>query len=165
VTPEEFRTEAGRRLAAAGYAVEETVLPGGPAVVGRRKPFRVQWLLTQLKVSVVVTAVERITADGWQRFAADAFQLAKSFRGGLPTGLQSGIGAVPVLAARQVDPYAVALATQPPRTELFTGIAMPALVDLVTGAVHENNGAVLVGGIYAKFLRKQRSIVTGIVRP
>lgn len=164
-TPDEFRAEAARRLAAAGYAVEEAPLPGAPAIVGRRRPFRVQWMLTQLKVSVVVAAVDTVTADGWSRFTYDAFQLAKSIKGGLPTGLQSGIGAVPVLAARNVDPYAIGLATQAPKVEWFTGIAMPALVDLSNGVVHEFTGTVLVGGIYAKFLRKQRSIVTGIVRP
>lgn len=164
MTPEELLAAAGPRLSAAKYAVEGAPLAQAPSVAGRRKLFRVQWMLTQLKVSVVVAAVEEVSADGWQRFTTDAFQYAKAFRGGLPTGFQSGIGCVAILAAKTVDPAAAALAAERPRVEWFTGVGMPALVDLTTGQVHEYDGRVLVGGIYAKFLRKQRSLITDLVR-
>jgi hypothetical protein len=164
MTPDAFLAEAERRLAEAKFAVERLALPGAPAVVGRRKPFRVQWVLTQLKTSVVVATVESVDVGGWQRFAQDSFAAAKAIKGGLPTGIQSGIGAVPVLAATHVDPAAAAVARERPRAEWFTGIAMPALVDLTTGEVHEFAGRILVGAIYAPYLRKQRALVTSIVR-
>ena len=164
MTPEEFLAAAEPRLAAAKYAIERAPLPQAPSVAGRRKLFRVQWMLTQLKVTVVVAAVDEVSSDGWQRFATDAFQYAKAFRGGLPTGFQSGIGCVAILAGQRVDPAAAALATERPRVEWFTGVGMPALVDLSTRQVHEYDGRVVVGGIYAKFLRKQRSLVTDLVR-
>lgn len=164
MTPAEFLTEAERRLAGAKFAVERVQLPGAPAVVGRRKPFRVRWILTQLKTSVVVAAVDTVTAAGWDRFVADAFDLAKAIKGGLPTGLQSGIGAVPVLAATDVEPEAIARAVEPPRVQLFKGIAMPALVDLRAGVVHQHPGRIVVGAVYAPYLRKQRDLVTAIVR-
>ena len=164
MTPEEFLNEAERRLGAAKFAVERGPLPHAPSVVGRRRPFRPQWMLTQLKTSVVVAAVENVTADGWQRFTHDAFQVAKAIKGGLPTGFQAGVGCVAVLAATNVDQYAAQHATERPRVEWFTGVAMPALVDLSTGLVHEHTGKVVVGAVYAPFLRKQRSLVTSIVR-
>ena len=163
MTPDQFRAEVGSRLAAAGYAVEQVALPGAPAVVGRRKLFRVRWFLTQLKVSVVVATVDNVTPDGWQRFANDAFEVAHAIKGGLPTGIQSGIASVPVLAAAHVDPYAAGLARERPRVEWFTGVAMPALVDLTTGQVHQYEGSIVVGAVYAPFLRKQRDLVTSIV--
>jgi hypothetical protein len=164
VTPAEFLATAETRLAGAKFTVERVALPGAPAVAGRRKPFRARWFLTQLKTTVVVSAVDTVTAEGWLRFTQDAFQLAKSIKGGLPTGIQSGVGCVPVLAATHVDPGAAGAATRRPAFEWFTGIAMPALVDLTTGQVHENTERILVGAIYVPFLRKQRSLVTSIVR-
>ena len=163
MTPAEFLDEAARRLAGAGYAVERVALPGGPAVVGRLKRFRVRWFLTQLKVTVVVAAVDHVTRTGWERFGADAFQAAKAFPGGLPTGFQSGVGAVPVLAGVTVDGDAADAARAKPSPEWFTGIAMPALVDLTTGQVHHHEGRVMVGAVYVPFLRAQSALVTDVV--
>ena len=165
MTPAEFLTEAERRLSGASYTVERRALRGGPAVVGQRKPFRPQWFLTQLKTSVVVAAVETVTFAGWQAFAAESFDVAKSIKGGLPTGFQSGVAAVPVLAGVNVDPAAMAHAAQRPHHEWFKGFVLPALVDLSTGAVAQYDGRIVVGAVYAPFLRKQRAIVTTIVRP
>jgi hypothetical protein len=163
VTPQEFLAEAERRLAGAKFAVERVPLPGAEALVGRRKPFRVRWMLTQLKTSVVVAAVEHATAEGWLRFNHDAFTFAKQIKGGLPTGIQSGVGAVPVLAANTVEPAAAQLAAQqPPKVEWFSGFALPALVELSTGRVYQFDGRVLVGAIYMPFLKKQRALVTSI---
>jgi hypothetical protein len=163
VTPQEFLAEAERRLGDNKFRVERVPLPGAEALVGRRKPFRVQWMLTQLKTSVVVAAVEHATAGGWLQFNQDAFTFAKAIKGGLPTGFQAGIGAVPVLAADTVEPAAAQLAAQvPPKVEWFSGVALPALVELSTGRVHQFDGRVLVGAVYMPYLRKQRALVTSI---
>lgn len=165
MTPHEFLDEAERRLASAKFAIDRTALPGAPAVVGRRKPFRVRWVLTQLKTSVVVTAVDTITEDGFARFVEDAFTLAKNIKGGLPTGFQAGIGAVPVVAATTVEPDAARRAAEKPRVEWFKGVAVPAIVDLTTGQVHTYEGRAYVGAVYLPFLRKQRDLITSIARP
>ncbi|HVF06610.1 MAG TPA: hypothetical protein VNA20_17365 [Frankiaceae bacterium] len=163
MTPREFLAEAERRLAAAGYAMEPLTLRGVPAVAGRRKTFRVRWFFTQLKTTVVVCATEGVSAQGWYDFVRDAYGLARLFQGGLPTGFQSGVGAVPVLAATHVDPYAAQAAAEKPRVQWFEGMALPALVDLATGQVHTHRGTQYVGAIYVPYLRKQRDLVTSIV--
>jgi hypothetical protein len=165
VTPEEFLAEAERRLAANTYKVERTTLRGVPAVVGRRKPFRVRWFLTQLKTSVVVCAVPEVTQQGWLEFVGEATTIARAFPGGLPNGLQSGYGAVPVLAATTVDPAAAAIAqgSKPP-VEWFGGVCTPGLADLTQRQVYAFGGKQVVGAVYFPFLRKQRDLVTSIVR-
>ncbi|MDQ1710589.1 MAG: hypothetical protein QOE45_39 [Frankiaceae bacterium] len=165
MTPEEFTAVAESRLAGAKYTVTRLALSGAPAVVGQRKPFRAQWMFTQLKTSVVVSAVDHATGTGWMRFLQHAFLAAKDIKGGLPNGLQSGVGAVPVLAATSVDAEAALSATERPQYEWFTGVSLPALVDLSTGQVHQFDQRVLVGAIYLPFLRKQRSLVTSIAQP
>lgn len=162
MTPEEFVAAAEQRLVAAKFAVERDPVPA-TSVVGRRRPFRVRWVLTQLKTSVVVAGVETVTAEGWTRFTQDAFAVAKAIKGGLPTGFQAGVGCVAVLAATNVDPGAAAAAAERPHVQLFTGLAMPALVDLSNRRVHQHEGRVAVGMVYVPFLRKQRSLVTSIV--
>jgi hypothetical protein len=165
VTPGEYLAAAERHLAASGYAVERISLRGGPAVVGRRRQFRVQWFFTQLKTSVVVAAVDRATAAGWLQFVDEAFAVAKNVTGGLPTGLQGAIGAVPVLAATQVDADAARLATEPPRVQWFTGIALPALVDLGSGRAHQSDRRQLAGAVFLPYLRAQRRLVTSLATP
>lgn len=165
MTPEEFLAQAEQRLAANKYTVERTTLRGVPAVVGRKKPFRVRWFLTQLKTSVVVCAVPEVTQQGWLEFVGEATQIARGFPGGLPNGLQSGFGAVPVLAATAVDPGAAAVAqgSKPP-VEWFGGVCTPGLVDLTQRQAYAFGGKQVVGAVYFPFLRKQRDLVTSIVR-
>lgn len=163
MTPQEFLAEAEYRLAGAGYAIEPFALRGVPAVAGRRKTFRVQWFLTQLKTTVVVCATDSVSAAGWRDFVRDAYGFARLFKGGLPTGFQSAVGAVPVLAATHVDPSAAQAAGEKTLVEWFRGMSVPALVDLTTGQVHAHSGTQLVGAVYVPFLRKQRDLVTSIV--
>jgi hypothetical protein len=164
VTPQDFLTEAERRLSGAKFSVTRGMLPPGESVVAQRKPFRVRWMLTQLKTTVLVTATETATGQGWESFVRGAFELAKGIEGGMPTGFQSGIGAVPVLVANVAEPEAVAAAAQRPQYQWFRGIAMPALVELSSGRVTQYDGRIMVGAIYVPFLRKQRDLVTSIVR-
>lgn len=83
----------------------------------------------------------------------------------LAARLQSGYGAVPVLAGTAVEPAAVEIARQaPPRVEWFQGIGMPGLVDLTARQEHVYHGNPFAGIIYVPFLRKQRDLITSIVR-
>lgn len=165
MTPEEFLAEAERRLAAHSFRVERLTMRGMPAVVGRRKPFRVRWFLTQLKTSVVVCAVPKVTVEGWLDYVNDATGIARDFPGGLPNGLQSGFGAVPVLAGVDVEPAAARVATEAkPRVEWFQGMCLPGLADLTHRRAHAYAGSQVAGAVYVPFLRKQRDLVTSIVR-
>ena len=148
-------------LATHGYAVEDVQLSGGPAVVGRRKDFKVRWMLTQLKTTVVVTETGHLTAETWQYFMQEAFRFAAAFKGGLPNGFQSGIGMVAVIAAGSVDPAAAQLAAQQAPREWFTGIGVGAALDRSTGQIHTHDGRQVVGGLYVPFLRAQRDLVLG----
>jgi hypothetical protein len=164
VTPQEFVDAAAAVLRREGYAVEPIQLPGGPAIAGRKRPFRLRWFATQLKVTVVVAATQHVTEEMLRTFATQAFDVATRITGGLPTGLQSGIGCVPVLAGGTVDPAAAALASTPRKAQWFVGLSVPALVDLSTGQVHTSDAKLLVGAIYVPFLRRQRDLVTSLGR-
>jgi hypothetical protein len=148
-------------LSTHGYVPEDAQLAGHPVLVGRRKDFRVRWMLTQLKTSVLVGSTGHLTPEVWQAFLAEGFQLAAAFKGGLPNGLQSAVGMVAVLACDTVDPAAAALAEQPAPRSWFTGIGVAAALDRSSGAVHTHDGRVVMGRVYIPFLRAQRDLVVG----
>lgn len=152
-------------LSAHGYAVEDAQLAGRPVLVGRRKDFRVRWMLTQLKTTVLVGSTGELTPEVWKAFLAEGFQLASAFKGGLPNGLQSAVGMVAVLSCDTVDPAAAALAEQPAPREWFTGIGVAAALDRSSGAVHTHDGRVVVGRVYFPFLRAQRDLVVDALLP
>jgi hypothetical protein len=145
-------------LAAAGYQVSHVQQPGGAVVLGSRRDFRFRWLLTQLKTSVVVANADHLTVPGLQAFVNEAWQLTKSVKGGLPNGLQSGVGGVFVISCETLDGAAAELASKPTPREWFKGISVTAVVVRSTNQVLTYNGRVLVGGIYMPFLRAQRDL-------
>jgi hypothetical protein len=144
-----------------GYVVEPAQLSGGLVTVGRRKDFRVRWMLTQLKTTVVVAETGHLTPEAWRGFLAEAFQLAAAFPGGLPNGLQSGCGMVAVMSCDTIDPAAAELAHQQAPKEWFTGIGVAAAVVRSTGEVHAHDDRQVMGRLYVPFLRAQRDLVVG----
>lgn len=163
-TPQQLEQSVGPALSGAGYVVESSQLPGGPVLLGRRKDFRVRWMLTQLKTTVAVATVPHATPTLVEQFAREAFDIAKAFKGGLPNGLQSGCGCVAVLVAGSVDPAAAELARSKPDRAWFKGISALAVLDASTGQVHAYDGKVVVGRVYVPFLRSQLALVTDAVR-
>jgi hypothetical protein len=148
-------------LTSHGYDVQPAQLSGGLVTVGRRKEFRVRWMLTQLKTTVVVADTSHLTPEVWKGFVGEAFRLAAAFKGGLPNGLQSGVGLVAVMTCDTIDPAAAALAEQQAPTEWFTGLGVAAAVVRSTGAVHTHNERQLMGRVYLPYLRAQRDLVVG----
>jgi hypothetical protein len=161
VTPEELSARLRPALTSAGYEVEDVTLPSGWALGGRRRDFRMRWVATQLKTSVFATTVPFADGDTAARFARESFHLAALVKGGLPNGLQSGIGCVAVLVADDADGHAWAFAQSKPTREWFTGISTYALV--TPRGVSTYNGSVAVGRIYVPFLREQRDLAVAAV--
>ena len=162
MTPQQLSAVLRPVLAGAGYEVEDVQLGGGWALAARRRDFRLRWMATQLKTSVVATATPHAGLPVVQGFARESFDLAARVKGGLPTGLQSGIGCVAVLVADTADPDAVALARSKPTREWFTGISTFALVTPQGVATYD--GSIAVGRVYVPFLRQQRDLVVRAVQ-
>ena len=163
MTPEELRASLAPALTRAGYTVEDLALAGGWALAGRRRDFRVRWILTQLKTTVVVTYAPVATLAVLQQFAQESFRNAAAVEGGLPNGLQSGGGCVAVLAADRAEPDALEFARQKPTREWFTGISTLSLVTPEGVATYD--GRIAVGRIYVPFLRAQRDLVLAALPP
>jgi hypothetical protein len=162
VTPEQLKAALTPALTAAGYKVEDLALAGGWALGARRRDFRVRWIFTQLKTTVVVTYAPVATLAVLQQFAQESFRDAAAVKGGLPNGLQSGVGCVAVLVTERVEPDAADFARQKPTREWFTGISTLAVVTPTEVLTYD--GKVAVGGVYVPFLRAQRALVISAVR-
>lgn len=163
VQQQEFLDAAGQRMQADGSEVSWTTLPGGPALLGYRSAFKVQWMFTKLHTFTFVTTGPVAAGVALERFTEDALAQAVERKGQL-RGLQSGVGVVAVLAADTVEPDAIEIA-QSRIVRKFGAFAWPAVVDLSTGATYSHQGAVVVGGVYSRWMRKRTAAVleTGAV--
>lgn len=118
------------RLQADGQEVGTADLPGGAAVIGYRADFRLQCVATKLHLFTVCVTVPVITGPDLERFAQDALEYAVQRRGAA-RGFQSGVAAIPIVVAQQVDESAAAVA----RTKIvkrWAAFAWPAVVDTST---------------------------------
>lgn len=145
-------------LEAEGYRVHTAEVAGRPAVIGQRKLFRLRWLATQLKVTVVASHADELSGEDWQHTVTSGFELAKRAPG-LPNGLQSGSALVCVLVVDRPSAEAISLAESLPLRKWFKGITSSALINAGTGQVHTYDGRQVVGRVYTAFMRSQRDLV------
>jgi hypothetical protein len=153
MTPDEYIQSVGNRLQANGAEVSTQLFQGMPALVGRGSQFRLRWTATRQNLLFVVIGVQTVTVKGLEQFAHDALDYAISQNGRF-RGSHNGVAAVPVMVGDHADPDAASFA----RTELirrFAAFAWPTAVDLQAGIVHEHEGRVVVGGMYAGWMRQQ----------
>ena len=111
VTSDVWTEAALTRLQAAGYRlveVDQSVLPGARAV--RRSDFRIRWFLTRLHTFVVFVVLERATEADLSAITDLAARWAKSAKGGLPIGFQTGVAVIPVIVSSSADQAAQAAA-------------------------------------------------------
>jgi hypothetical protein len=156
MSPEEYLNLVAERLQADGAEVTTEYFRGVPAVVGYRPQFKLRWMATRLNLFTVVLPTERVTPAGLKQFSEEALDFATSQKGRF-RGVQNGVGAIAVQVCPQATPEAIDFA----RTTLvrrFSAFAWPAVVDLSTGTVHSHQGRVVVGGIYASWMRQQTAV-------
>jgi hypothetical protein len=159
VTPQEYLAGAAERLQADGSATDTAQLPGGAALVGYQGKFKVQWMLTKLNLFTLVFPVPVVTAAALEGFANDAVQYAVNQKGQL-RGLQNGVAAIAVLVGERVEPDAAEYARKQ-LVRRFSAFGWPGAVDLSTGASYSHEGPVLLGGVYAGWMRKRMAAVLG----
>ncbi len=161
MTPDAWTDAALTRLQAAGYKtveVDQAVLPGARAV--RRSDFRIRWFLTRLHTFVVFVVVERATEADLSAITDLAAKWAKSVKGGLPIGFQTGVAVIPVIVSSAADQAAQAAALAKPRKR-FSTMAFPMIVDPARMVIATYNRTVAWGIAYMDFLADQQRIVVG----
>jgi hypothetical protein len=156
MSPEEYTAIVAQRLESDGATVSTQPFRGGPALVGYRPKFKLQWMATRLNLFTVVVSQPSVTAAALEEFSQEALAYALGQKGTF-RGLQNGVAVIPVMLGTQVAPDAAAMA----RDKLirkFSAFAWPTVVDLSTGTVHRHQGRVLVGGIFASWMRQQTKV-------
>ncbi|MGW7366278.1 levansucrase [Streptomyces sp. NPDC054841] len=139
------------RLATDGCAPRWEHWGGTPVLIGRRADFRMKWAATKLHLFTVVAAVPEITVPAIEAFTWQVLDYARKNKGGLPVGLQTGVGAFPVLVSERVDPAAMAWAQEQQRNR-FACFARPVVVDMSNGHVGFYRDNPTLGRIYANHM-------------
>ncbi|MFD7708094.1 levansucrase [Streptomyces sp. NPDC059785] len=137
-----------QRLTADGCSTQWDDWAGVPVLVGRRADFRMRWMATKLHLFTVAAAVPEITVPVVSHFTEQVMKYAKDRKGGLPVGLQTGVGAFPVLVSDRVDPAAVQWAEERQRVR-FGCMTRPVVVDSVHHYVGRYRGRPMLGRVYA----------------
>jgi hypothetical protein len=148
--------QVSARLQSNGVAVRTVAIGAQTALVGYRARFRLAWAATRLNLFTVVAQVEVVTAIELEQFSRDALQHAISEKGRL-RGLQTGVAAIPVLIGSTVEPAAAAYA-QNELLKRWSAFAWPTAVDLSAHAIYRHQGRVLIGGLYASWMREQAAL-------
>ncbi|MFF2852219.1 levansucrase [Streptomyces sp. NPDC058001] len=146
-----YLNSLAHRLAADGCAPHWVDWGGVPVLVGRREEFRLRWMATKLHLFTVAAAVPEITVPVVAAFTTQVERYCKSVKGGLPVGLQNGLGTFPVLVSERVDPAAVAWARQQQHTD-FACLARPVVVDTARRMTAYYGGRPLIGYAYAAYM-------------
>lgn len=142
------------RLTADGCSTRWEDWNGTAVLVGRRSDFRMRWMATNLHLFTVAAAVPEITVQSIVNFTDSALKYAKDAKGGLPVGLQTGVGAFPVLVSENVEPGAVHWAESQQRNR-FACMARPVVVDSTHQYVGMYRGKPAIGRVYAShFIEK-----------
>ncbi|QUW81734.1 levansucrase [Streptomyces mirabilis] len=144
------------RLTADGCATRWEDWAGVPVLVGRRSDFRLRWMATKLYLFTVAAAVPEITVPVVEGFTEQVTKYAKDTKGGLPVGLQNGVGAFPVLVSDRVDPAAVRWAEERQRVR-FACMTRPVVVDSSRPYVGMYRGKPALGRIYATYFIEKGS--------
>jgi hypothetical protein len=153
MTPAEYLDQVSKRLRADGVAVTTAAIGGSTAVVGYRAKFRLAWMATRLNLFVVAAETQSVTAEELEQFSEDALAYAIDRKGRL-RGLQTGVATIPVLIGTIVEPAAAAYA-QDQLIRRWSAFAWPTAVDLSAQVLYQHQGRVLVGGVYASWMRSQ----------
>jgi hypothetical protein len=154
MTPDEYVTAVETRLVAGGVQIGHVPIGGLDTLIGYRSQFKMQWMATKLHLFTVVgTTPLTVNADGLRGFSMQALDFAEREKGGMK-GLQVGVAAIPILVSEHVTRDAVTLATND-IIKRFSAFAWPVVVDLTARKAYSHQGRVMIGGIYANWMRGQ----------
>ncbi|WP_369259771.1 levansucrase [Streptomyces sp. R35] len=148
--PRAYLASVEGRLTADGCATRWEDWAGVPVLIGRRGDFRMRWMATKLHLFTVAAAVPEITVPAISGFTEQVMKYAKDTKGGLPVGMQNGVGAFPLLVSDRVDPAAVRWAEEQQRIK-FACMTRPVVVDSARQYVGMYRGKPALGRVYANY--------------
>ncbi len=105
-------------------------------------------------------AIDDATAPDVSAVADLAARWAKSVKGGLPIGFQTGVAVIPVIVSSGADEAALQAALAKPRKR-FSTMVFPMIADPVRLTVATCTRTVAWGIAYVDFLADQQRIVVG----
>ena len=105
-------------------------------------------------------AIDDATAPDVSAVADLAARWAKSVKGGLPIGFQTGVAVIPVIVSSGADEAALQAALANPRKR-FSTMVFPMIADPVRLTVATCTRTVAWGIAYGDFLADQQRIVVG----
>lgn len=161
MTPDVWTDTALTRLQTVGYKavdVDQVVLPGARAV--RRSDLRVTWFFSRLHTFVVFLVVDHATQADLEAFADCAAKWAKSVKGGLSLGFQSGVAVIPVVVCNWADEGARAFAASKPRKRYAT-MTLPMVIDPARLFVGTYVRTIWWGIAFQDFLAAQQRTIVG----
>jgi hypothetical protein len=140
-------------LAAGGFNMTRDSVGGRQAVIGRTSAFRLRWMATKLHTFVLAAVFEGATArpDKLDRFLEESSDYARTMKGGLPRGLQTGTAAVVVAVAEsagEAGDWAVK-----PHGRKFAALTYPVLVDVARRTV-TSPARMVIGAVYVPWFRQ-----------
>ena len=156
MSADEYIKEVASRLRADGAEVTTESMRELTMLVGYRSQFRLRWFATRLNLFTIIGSVQTVTVAGLEQFSKDAIDYAIARKGQF-RGLQNGVAVIPVLVGERIEPDAATYATNT-LVRRFSAFAWPATVDLTSRHVYKHEGRVLLGGVYADWMRQQTAI-------
>ena len=156
MSADEYIKEVASRLRADGAEVTTESMRELTMLVGYRSQFRLRWFATRLNLFTIIGSVQTVTVAGLEQFSKDAIDYAIARKGQF-RGLQNGVAVIPVLVGERIEPDAATYATDT-LVRRFSAFAWPATVDLTSRHVYKHEGRVLLGGVYADWMRQQTAI-------
>jgi hypothetical protein len=153
MTPQEAIEQIGRSTHGAGMNPSWQTLDGSQVLVARTSEFRWRWFATRLHTFIVAAAFPAgsATSDRLDAFLRASTDYAKVNKGGLPRGLQTGVGVIVVALAESADQAAYGWASAP-HGRRFAALPFPVLADASTGQVAMPRRMIL-GGIYKAYFQ------------
>lgn len=153
MTPAELLDAVAASTGAAGFDVKRLTRGDYPLVVARTSQFRWKWFASRLHTFIYAAELplSEATPAGLDAFLDEAGKYARSNKGGMPAGLQTGTAAVAVAVVSgtraELDLWAK------PHGSKFAGIVFPVLADVERGNV-AHPARLIIGASYSKYLRE-----------
>jgi hypothetical protein len=150
-----------QRLLAAGYTEVPDALglgSEGGVRAFRRSDFKVSWVFTRLHTFVVVRPAPEVSALQVEDLLRDSVAWAKSVKGGLSVGLQTGVAVLGVLVTELARDDAVRTAAGPLERR-WAAMPLPVVVDVHAGRSYTASGSMIWGALYQDHLAQQQQLV------
>lgn len=153
MTPRDVINSIAGSTAQAGMNPTTAMLHGNEVLVARTSEFRLRWFATTLHTFLIASifppgsaAPERLDA-----FLVAASQYARSNKGGLPLGMQTGVAVLVVAVTEHAQQGAHQWASAPHGRQ-FATLPFPVMVDAANQQVTRPE-RMLLGGVYSKYLK------------